>query len=480
MIELDEFSLQAYLATATAAGCPPDQLQNFWNARMILQPKQLEASAAARLCDEDIGPDEIGFGGARGGGKSAWVMMQLAGDDCQRHERMQCLFLRKVGKSARASIAGLRWNLLMGIPHHYSASAGEITFRNNSKIITGHFKTDRDIDNYLGLEYDVIAVEEATTLPYERIKQIKTCLRTSKPNWRPRMYLTTNPGGIGHAAFKSRFIRPYRDDTETETRFIQSLVTDNRFQNKGYRKVLEAMTGWELKAWRYGDWDVQAGQFFSTWRETIHVTGNIDERRAKEWFVGFDYGFTHPSVLILGFYDGDGNCFIVDIHLRRKWLVGQHAPAMHAMIGRHKIYEFRGVQESSRPLTWNDLDWAVAGKDIFAKKPNGGTIAGDYADHNVKFKPANDDRINGAASVLEALGDPEEQDKAPVKLFIHPRCVALVDQIPAMQHDPDRPEDVLKVDVDSDGNGGDDAYDAFRYGIHFRKYKSWLGKVQGA
>jgi hypothetical protein len=34
---------------------------------------------------------------------------------------------------------------------------------------------------------------------------------------------------------------------------------------------------------------------------------------------------------------------------------------------------------------------------------------------------------------------------------------------PALQHDPNRPEDVLKVDADEDGVGGDDAADALRY-----------------
>jgi hypothetical protein len=35
--------------------------------------------------------------------------------------------------------------------------------------------------------------------------------------------------------------------------------------------------------------------------------------------------------------------------------------------------------------------------------------------------------------------------------------------LPALQHDPNRPEDVLKVDADEDGNGGDDAADCLRY-----------------
>jgi hypothetical protein len=33
----------------------------------------------------------------------------------------------------------------------------------------------------------------------------------------------------------------------------------------------------------------------------------------------------------------------------------------------------------------------------------------------------------------------------------------------ALQHDPNRPEDVLKVDADEDGVGGDDTADCMRY-----------------
>jgi hypothetical protein len=36
-------------------------------------------------------------------------------------------------------------------------------------------------------------------------------------------------------------------------------------------------------------------------------------------------------------------------------------------------------------------------------------------------------------------------------------------EISALQNDPNRPEDVLKVDADEDGAGGDDCADALRY-----------------
>ena len=48
-------------------------------------------------------------------------------------------------------------------------------------------------------------------------------------------------------------------------------------------------------------------------------------------------------------------------------------------------------------------------------------------------------------------------------LFIHKRCGRLLECLPTLQHDPNRPEDVLKVDADEDGVGGDDTADALRY-----------------
>jgi len=77
------------------------------------------------------------------------------------------------------------------------------------------------------------------------------------------------------------------------------------------------------------------------------------------------------------------------------------------------------------------------------------------------------DGLNGWAEVLQRFGDPEPQCGLPFgirpRLFIHRRCGRLVETLPALQHDPNRPEDVLKVDADEDGVGGDDAADALRY-----------------
>jgi hypothetical protein len=51
--------------------------------------------------------------------------------------------------------------------------------------------------------------------------------------------------------------------------------------------------------------------------------------------------------------------------------------------------------------------------------------------------------------------------------------------LPSLQHDPNRPEDVLKVDADDEGIGGDDAADALRYLVATKGRELRLRKLRG-
>ncbi|HOA61615.1 MAG TPA: terminase family protein [Verrucomicrobiota bacterium] len=444
---------ERYFMVGRRAGCPKDQMDRFQAADVVLQSRQLAASAAARLCDRAEGPTAVGYGGARGGGKSHWLLAQMGVDDCQRVPGLKCLLLRKVGKANLEHFEDLRRKVFTNLGHEFSAFRGILTFDNGSRIIAGHFQNEKDIDAYLGLEYDVIGIEEATTLTARKYQDITTCCRTSKPNWRPRIYSTTNPGGVGHAWYRKRFIEPWQRHTETETRFVAARVTDNRWNNPEYMRVLEGLTGWQRRAWLDGDWDIAAGQFFTTLRREVHIVSDFDETRAREWFCALDYGFTHYTVVLLCCTDGDGNLFVVDEHAERLWLPQRHAPAVAAMLARHKI--------ADRQLQIADLKRFVAGADVFSRQSDGSTVASQYAKLGITLKPANMERVSGWAEILHRFGDPANGVKP--RLFIHERCARLVECLPALQHDPNRPEDVLKVDCDEDGAGGDDAADCLRY-----------------
>ncbi len=339
-----------FSAAGMKAGCPPSQLVRLVHADAFLHERQLMACAAARLCDHAGGPTAIGYGGARGGGKSHWLLAQMGVDDCQRVAGLKCLLLRKVGKANLEHFEDLRRKLFNRLPHEFSAFRGILTFANGSRIIAGHFQNEKDIDAYLGLEYDIIGIEEATTLTSRKYQDITTCCRSSKPNWRPRIYSTTNPGGVGHAWYRTKFIVPFQEKREMETRFIPARVTDNRWNNPDYVRVLEGLTGWQKRAWLDGDWDIAAGQYFCNFHREVHVVEDFDDSRAVEWFAALDYGHVHYTVCLLGCRDGDGNTFVVDEHAERLWLPQRHAAAIKAMLARHKIGDRKLAVRGSPPV----------------------------------------------------------------------------------------------------------------------------------
>ena len=96
-----------------------------------------------------------------------------------------------------------------------------------------------------------------------------------------------------------------------------------------------------------------------------------------------------------------------------------------------------------------------------SRQGDGSTVAQQYERLGIRLKPASMDRLNGWAELMQGFGDGENGIRPT--LFIHQRCKRLVETIPNLQHDPTRPEDVLKVDADDEGVGGDDAADCLRY-----------------
>lgn len=456
LISIEE---RRFFEAAKMAGLPSDSAVRFATSGYCPQPRQLAFHAAARSCDLPDGPEEIGFGGARGGGKSKASIAQVALDDCQRMPNLKWLFLRKVGKSARESFEDLRRKTFMHIPHEYKSNTGLVEFPNGSRIFLGHFRNDKDIDAYLGLEYDGIVIEEDTQLSSSKKRDIKTCLRTSNPNWRPRTYRTTNPGGIDHIGFKREFIEPWRKGTERITRFIPATVRDNLFINKEYIGKLEALVGWQRKAWLDGDWDIAAGQYFSTWNYEAHTCDPFIIPAHQEVWGCFDYGFTHPTAAYL-LSELDGTIQVTGEHVEAKRLPSDHAAELKRIAAKHG-------RDATKIRYY-------AGPDVFANKgdANAKTIAQQYAEHGITLVAAPNDRVSGWGELLKRLGDPlrEEKPIAPT-IKIDRDCIKLIECLPALQHNPNKPEDVLKWDVDEEGLGGDDPGDSLRYGLMARNIK---------
>jgi phage terminase large subunit len=286
-------ALTRCLQTARDSGAPIDQAKQFIDVSYIPLPWQWEFHAAAREADSDGGPVDIGLGGARGPGKSHAVLSQAGLDDCQRVPGLKGLFLRQTGVAAKESFDDLVDKVIVGhVPYERTGSL--LKFGNGSRIVLGGFKDANDIDKYIGIEYDLIIVEELDQLTEEKYTKLRGSLRTSKPNWRPRIYTSFNPGGIGHAFVKDRYIMPLREKRQKEPRFIGSTYKSNPYLNKEYIEYLEDLKGDLGRAWREGDWDLFKGQVFNEFRREKHVIPSLTPKAWLQQYLSFDWGYRNP------------------------------------------------------------------------------------------------------------------------------------------------------------------------------------------
>lgn len=455
MIGATGASPQAALRFAQAAkeaGCPREQVNRFLGYGYVPQPVQLKFHAAARRADVAGNANRIALGGDRAGSKSHTIMAQVMQDDCQRFPGLECLYIRKVGKSAKKALDQLRKKLFIHIPHSWNQQSGLITFHETgSTVQIGHFQNEDDIDQYIGLEFDLLIVEEEAQLPKSKIDKLHGSLRSSKPGWRIRSYHATNPGGVGHEDFKAAYVEPWRRNEQTNTFFIPASWRDNAYVDPDYVAYLHTLTGTLGRMWRDGDWDVGAGMFFTEWSRERHVIEPFHVTLDMPVWVSFDYGFSHPTA-VYWHTVRDGTVYTIAEHCHSRWLPEQHAEAM------------RDVTENILHRPWpHGIEYFTAGTDVFSQRADGRSLADQYRQFGIDFKPAITDRLGGAAMMLKRLGN-EEAAIAPT-WYVFNRCVHLARTMPALLADPKRPEDVLKVDADEEGEGGDDSYDSARYGL---------------
>lgn len=434
-----------YMQSALAAGCPLDQTKRFISFGYVAQPKQLEFHAAARLCDLPDGPTAVGMGGARGGSKSHGIMSQIGLDDCQRRENLKFLFLRKVQKAAKESFEDLIRSVFMNAPHVYNQTDKRLIFPNNSRIIIGGYKDEKEIDGYLGIEYDGIAIEEATLLTEKKITLIEGSLRTSKEDWRPRMYLSTNPGGVGHQYFRTRFVIPARTHTETSTRFIFSTYKDNKFLNPEYRAYLEGLKGTLGKAWRDGDWDIFEGQAFPAWNHDAHVLQIVDFPDVPDHWVkwrAIDWGSAAPFCCLWFTREPDTRRIIV---YREAYQAGLTVPQQARMITE--------LTPPNETISITYADPSMWAKNTVRDEVT--STADEYARHGVPLTKADNDRLSGKRKFDELLANLEDGEPG---IQFRENCVNAIRTIPGLSYSETNPEDVNTKEEDH-------AYDTTRYGL---------------
>ena len=468
---MENKAIENFILSAKKAGVPRDQLESFLRYGYVPLPWQLKFHSIARQSDKENGAVDIGVGGARGPGKSHGVFAQVCLDDCQRIKGLKALFLRQTGKSASESFNDLILRVLSGkIKYVYNRSNNTLHFPNGSRVLLGGFETEKDIDKYIGIEYDLIAIEERNQLTGVKVLKLRGSLRTSREDWRPRMYSSFNPGGLGHQDIKAEFIEPYRAINETTTRFIPATYRDNPYLNKEYIEYLESLQGDLGRMWREGDWDIFAGQFFPEWRREKHVVEPFkiptSWKRIRTIDPSGRRGVTAGYILAI---DNDGNVYVTHEHYLTGLDADQHADKLT-------------VQAKDIYLPYTTIDAAA-----FAKIGLPETIAEVYQRHGVTNLVPSDKKRDAGWDIFHQYLRWEEKPnllggepiKTGPKLRIFNTCPNLIRTIPLAIHDENHPEDTMDTErpfTDSEGRQGFehfDALDAIRYGLQtLRESKS--------
>lgn len=253
---------------------------------------------------------EVLYGGARGGGKSdagiAWLLYGVG------EPKYRALVIRK------NYVDLLDWfdraaRIYCSPPFNAKASGKNcFEFPSGAKIHLGHLSDSGAYQKYQGHEYQAMLVEELTQIPSEELylKLIASCRSTVK-GLRPQVFCTCNPGEVGHAWVKRRFVSPsvpmtpFVDAVSGRSRiYVPATVSDNPALMEAdpeYVKFLDSLPE-DLKAWwRYGSWEQQKvkGAIYGD-EIDVAVADNritrVDFVRNRPVFVAFDLGLSDEQV----------------------------------------------------------------------------------------------------------------------------------------------------------------------------------------
>ena len=380
----------------------------------------------------------IGYGGARGWGKS-WAVRVKALLLALYYPGIRLLLVRRsYGELEDNHIRPLR--KLLGELAVYREGEKSFSFPNGSRLRFGYCDAESDVLRYQGQEYDCIFLDEATQLTEFQFQTFKGCLRGVN-DFPKRIYVTCNPGGVGHGWVKRLFIeRRYEGSERAEDYcFIPADVYDNESlmeSDPDYVQRLESLPYELRQAWLHGSWDVFAGQFFPEWERSVHVCEPFAIPEGWRWYVTLDYGMDMLAAYLIA-VDEEGRAWVTaEVYEGRDLgeghtglIISEAAEALKALAGERKIYEWLAP-----PDMWN------------GRQETGRSVAEIFAEQGIWLTKSSNDRLAGWMALRERLKVERDVDgRRRAGLCIFSTCSNLIRTLPLLRYDERRPSDCART-----------------------------------
>ena len=408
----------------------------------------------------------VAYGGARGGGKS-WAVRHKAALMCFAYQGIRVGIFRRTYPELKANhIDPLISELGQCAKYIKSERVFQVVGGSTIKLI--YADCEADLLRFQGQEYDVLFIDEATQIPEDWYNKLKACVRGVN-KFPKRIYITCNPGGVGHAWVKRLFIT--RSFTEHENpedyAFIQALPSDNRALMEAspeYITQLESLPSKLKAAWLYGSWDIFEGQFFEEFvddpahyldRRWTHVIEPFEIPETWKIYRSFDWGFSKPFSCDWWAVDYDGKAYQI-----LQYYGWNGEPDEGLKMDAHRVFaEIARIEREHRWLRGKDIS-GVADSAIWDVQT--GTAIIEAADANgVYFRKSDKSRIPGWMQVHYRLAF-DEEGRCMMQFFN--TCRQSIRTLPLLQYSKTVPEDL-------DTTGEDHFADSMRYFCMMRPIK---------
>jgi len=409
----------------------------------------------------------VGYGGARGGGKS-FAVRAKAIILAFAYAGIKIMITRRSYPELEANHIRQLQELLGGVCL-YNKQDKMFTFPNGSLIMLRYAASEDDLLAYQGTEVDVLFIDEATQITWDMFVKMKAFVRGVN-NFPKRIYITCNPGGKGHAWVKRLFIDKKYDKNENpeDYEFIFASVYDNEALIKSdpeYLKRLESLPDRLRKAWLEGSWDIFEGSFFEEFdnnpdgyitRQHTHVIKPFPIPSSWPVYRSFDFGYAKPFSCGWWTIDQDGRLYRIDElygctdepNTGVKWSVEQIFDAIKERENTSVLLKGKQITGVADPACWDA-----------SRGPSVAEVAGKYG---VYFVPGDNKRIPGWQQIHERLRYDEEGYPS---LYVFTTCEDFIRTIPSLIYDAHKKEDL-------DTNGEDHIADETRYMCMMRPIKA--------
>lgn len=398
------------------------------------------------------------YGGARGGGKT-WAVRTKAVGGALKYPGIKILIIRRTYKDLENTLIDPIKTMVPQSVGEYNASLYRMTFINGSYIRFGHLSgySSTVSGEYQGQEYDWIFMDEATQFTEREFRGLAACMRGVNKIPK-RFYLTCNPGGIGHAWVKRLFIdRNFKQyEAPEDYVFIKATVDDNADlmeASPDYVQALDLLPEDIRAAHRYGDWNALSGQYFSEFRESLHVVNDFIIPTEWNHYRVFDYGLDMFA------------CYWVAVDFsKRSWVYREFCQS--GLLVSEAAQAMRDLTPDNEKILYT-----IAPPDMWStQKDTGRTMAQIFMENGIGLVKANNNRVQGWIAMKELLK--LRSDGKPGMLFCR-CCRQLIQNLPLLQHDEKNVSDVATQPHELTHQA-----DAIRYFSQFRTMEATKQLIQ--